>query len=217
MKSKFSVILSCCYICSDVRSFLEAAVSKMLATFPLADPALQLVPMVDPKRRSEFTTSDVIRLGRMFKLSSQDLGAVENEWLDYLSEDEFLGSITGCWGERSMTLRPALTKLMRAVMSLPHSNASSERTFSMLKKIYTDTRSQLKHSTITSLLTVKLNTYHCCKSTKFSDATLSKIKKSAHAHNMAYTQSASRQTLVVGNDDGDDVVLESGDDEVMEA
>lgn len=209
---------SCILFCSNVRSFLEAAVSKMLKNFPLTDPTLQMVPIIDPKKRNNYRPSDVIRLGRMFELSPEELTAVENEWLDYLAEDEFVGSITACWGAGSMASRPNLTRLMRTVMSLPHSNASSERVFSMLKKIYTDTRSQLKQSTITALLSVKLNTYGCCKSTRFTDTMLSKIKKSAHAHNMSYNQNASARNPILGNEDGDDVVLEveSDDEGVME-
>ena len=97
-------------------------------------------------------------------------------------------------------------------MFLPHSSASSERVFSMLKKIYTDTRSRLNKSTITSLLSVKINTPQCCNATEFSDV-ITKIKRSAGEHNMSYKRPARPD----GAEDGDDVVIESGEeDEVME-
>ena len=80
-------------------------------------------------------------------------------------------------------------------------------------KIYTDTRSRLNQSTITSLLSVKINTHQCCNATEFSNAIITKIKLSACEHNMSYKRPARPD----GTEDGDDVVIESGEeDEAME-
>ena len=46
---------------------------------------------------------------------------------------------------------PLLFKLMSGLLSFPSSDADSERGFSVLKKIHTDQRSNLDHSTIISL------------------------------------------------------------------
>ena len=43
------------------------------------------------------------------------------------------------------------------VLTLPHSNADTERVFSMLKKIQSDSRDNLADNTIHSLLSVKIN------------------------------------------------------------
>jgi hypothetical protein len=43
---------------------------------------------------------------------------------------------------------PALCKLMFSLLSIPSSNADAERGFSILRKIHTDQRSNLDHSTI---------------------------------------------------------------------
>ena len=53
-------------------------------------------------------------------------------------------------------------KVMPALLCLPHSNADSERFFSMVRKIHTEARSSLGSDTLTSFLQVKLNSDSCC-------------------------------------------------------
>ena len=50
-----------------------------------------------------------------------------------------------------------LARLMKALLCIPHSNASSERTFSMVKKIVTENRTSLNNSTLCALLSCKIN------------------------------------------------------------
>ena len=50
-----------------------------------------------------------------------------------------------------------LCKLTKALLTIPCSNAGSERMFSMVRKISTDFRSELGHNTICALLSVKQN------------------------------------------------------------
>ena len=50
---------------------------------------------------------------------------------------------------------PQLSQLSRIVLPLPHSNANTERTFSVLRKAQTDSRGNLKVKTIISFLSVK--------------------------------------------------------------
>ena len=132
--------------------------TKMKSSFPLADPIFKLVPIIKPTNRAKFTSGDVRRLAIAFDFEEEEIEAAENQWLDYSAEDEFVGSVTECWGIEAIESKPSLARLMHAIMSMPHSNANSERVFSLLKKIYTETRSRLEQSTIISLLSVKLNT-----------------------------------------------------------
>ncbi len=69
------------------------------------------------------------------------------------------------------------SKLMAGLLSIPSSNADSERGFSMLRKIHSDQRSNLDHSTIVSLMALKLNYDTCCHDTKFTPDLLSTCKK----------------------------------------
>ncbi|KAJ7332053.1 hypothetical protein JRQ81_014233, partial [Phrynocephalus forsythii] len=45
-----------------------------------------------------------------------------------------------------------LPRLMKVLLCIPHSNASSERVFSMVRKIVTENRMSLDNSTVCALL-----------------------------------------------------------------
>ena len=55
-----------------------------------------------------------------------------------------------------------LAKLAKALLVLPNSNADCERAFSIVKKIHTEFRSELKNDTLCSLLSCKCNQNHHC-------------------------------------------------------
>ena len=55
-----------------------------------------------------------------------------------------------------------LSKLAKALLVLPNSNADCERAFSIVKKIHTEFRSELKNDTLCSLLSCKFNQNHHC-------------------------------------------------------
>ncbi len=67
-----------------------------------------------------------------------------------------------------------------AGLLIPSSNADSERDFerdfSMLRKIHSDEQSNLHHSTIVSLITLKFNCDTCFHDTKFTPYLLSTYK-----------------------------------------
>ena len=60
---------------------------------------------------------------------------------------------------------PMLVRLMSGLMSIPASNADSERVLSMLRKVHTDQRPTLQQSTIVSLMAIKFNSEECCHNT----------------------------------------------------
>ncbi len=72
---------------------------------------------------------------------------------------------------------PLLVRLMSGLMSIPATNADSERGFSMLRKVHTDQRPTLKQSTIISIMTIKFNSEECCHDSIFSEELLTKCKK----------------------------------------
>ena len=57
---------------------------------------------------------------------------------------------------------PLLVELITGLMSIPSSNADSERGFSILWKIHTDQCPTLKQSTLISLMSIKINSEECC-------------------------------------------------------
>lgn len=160
--------------------------AKMLSVFPLSNEVLEFAPMVKPSKRTSYSISQVLSLANA--LGYQDHSDdIEDEWLELLTEDEVCADtdIEEYWG-KAATSKPHLSTMMMALMSVPHSNAASERLFSMLKKVYSDERSQLGQDTLTSLLSVKVNMDGCCYDTKYDDQLLCSIKKAAMNHNMQY-------------------------------
>ena len=66
---------------------------------------------------------------------------------------------------------------MKALMTIPNSNADSERVFSMVCQIHTDFRSDLENDTICSLLSTKINLDGPCYCADITEAHLKAAKK----------------------------------------
>ena len=81
---------------------------------------------------------------------------------------------------------PTLCKLVAGLLTIPCSNADSERGFSILRKIHTDQRSNLDQSTIIALMSMKFNCDDCCHDVPLNDELLSKCK-SATTQSLAST------------------------------
>ena len=73
--------------------------------------------------------------------------------------------------------------LVRALLSLPASNADSERCFSMVRKIDSEDRSHLERSTVASLLTLKINVDENCYSFNPSEDLLAANKSAVRHYN----------------------------------
>ena len=76
-----------------------------------------------------------------------------------------------------------LVKLITGLMSIPSSNADSERGFSILRKIHTDQRPVLKQSTLISLMSIKFNSEECWHESIFSELVPTDSKKATVVHN----------------------------------
>ena len=73
-----------------------------------------------------------------------------------------------------------LAELSKALLVLPHSNADPERLFSMVRKIYTELRRHMDPTTLSDLLSVKLNNDNPCylNETLMSENFIETAKKS---------------------------------------
>ena len=193
-----------------VRTFYQTAVCKILAKFPFKERILKKLLILDPRNRSITDTSDVLDLANRFtSFDPDDMDTLTMEYLDYRScTDEELpvfdphsdAAIDHFWADigdiRTVadleTLRfGKLSELAKVLLVLPHSNADPERLFSMVRKIYTELRRQMDPSTLTSLLSVKVNNTQPCylNESLMSDtlianarlATQTSLKTSEHA------------------------------------
>ena len=78
---------------------------------------------------------------------------------------------------------------------LPVSNADSERTCSMVKKIQTEFRSELSVDTINSLLTTKQNQNVTCVDYAPTDNVLKVAKSATLAYNREHASSVTEKVL----------------------
>ena len=138
--------------------------------------------MLDPRNRFIMAdTADVLDLANRFMSFSQDdMDSLTMEYLDYRSctDDELPTfvprsdtAVDHFWADIGdmktvadlETLRfEKLSLLAKALLVLPHSNADPERLFSMVRKVYTELRRQMDPSTLSSLLSVKVNNDNPC-------------------------------------------------------
>jgi hypothetical protein len=117
---------------------------------------------------------------RFTSFGQDDMDSLTMDYLDYHSctEDELPvfdprsdAAIDHFWADigdmktvaNLETLRfGKLSQLAKVLLVLPHSNADPERLFSMVRKIYTELRRQMDPSTLSSLLSVKVNHTNPC-------------------------------------------------------
>ena len=93
-----------------------------------------------------------------------------------------VGKMTTIEGQPRFNL---LHKLMSGLMSIPVSNADSERGFSMLRKIHTD------QTSIVALMAMKFNVDNCCLDIKLPPELLRECKKATKSYVAPHSDSDS--------------------------
>lgn len=163
----------------------------MVKIMPFDHPTLKYTGMVKPDNRAKYAVKDVVELARCLR-PSIDLDMLEHEWLAYAvddGEDGVQAKPEVFWSEAEHSY-PLLASLMHLLMALPHSNAASERVFSMLRKIHTEGRASLCNGTIRSIMSVKLNETGCCHQMEFEPTLKRSMKRAASNYNMSYSSGA---------------------------
>jgi hypothetical protein len=133
-----------------------------------------------PENKDIISEDSVLRLAARFPsvVSEEAYDALEEEVMDYLltptahlpSVNRVDGNPTGSedlctYWQKMGTLEtiegnfrfPNLVNLAKCLIALPHSNADTERVFSIVRKIVTDYRTELDQSTLCALVACKLN------------------------------------------------------------
>ena len=168
-----------------IRRFYVSSTKKMLVKFPFGDSLIRDLRVIQPehtfsfsfntitslaKRFPQIGINDTVSLHNMkeqfqdFKLSPNDLPVL----VKYKAADGVMRPKAGpFWLEvGKMT---TLDELISSLMTIP---ADSEQGFSMLRKIHTDQRSNLEHSSIVALMAMKFNLDDCCWDIKLSSELL---------------------------------------------
>lgn len=190
---------------SAVKQFYMTTLKKMFKKFPFGDTILKDLGIVQPSKTASYTVNTVHRLAKRFPqielASSDSLECLAEEFTDFVLSPSDLPALMyykDCdgaekprpgpfWWEvgKLKTLTgedrfPCLAKLMAGLLSIPCSNADSERGFSILRKIQTDQRSNLDQSTLVSLMSLKFNCDLCCHEVKIDDQLLQNCKKATY-------------------------------------
>ena len=185
-----------------VKKFYIATLKKMIKKFPFGDTLLQDLGVLVPDKVSTYSVETITRLAKRFpQLGLSDPSSLDHlreEFLDFTlspgdlpAQTEYMAAdktkkpcIGKYWWEAGKMVTiygqprfPSLYKLMIGLLTIPASNADSERGFSVLRKIRTDQRSNLNQSTIIALMTIKLNSDDCCYNCELSDDLLKQCKK----------------------------------------
>jgi hypothetical protein len=190
----------------SVRKFYCLSVQKMLKKFPFGDSLMKDLGVLQPNKVTTYTVDVLLKLAKRFPqlhLDEEDtLSLLKEEYLDFTLSPEDVPQaqnyssvenlqkpkVGKFWKDVSSMITsdgspqfPSLCKLMFALMTIPCSNADSERGFSILRKIHTDQRSNLDQSTIVALMSTKFNCDTCCYTVTLTLDLLSKCKKATHA------------------------------------
>lgn len=123
-----------------------------------------------------------------------DLEELKEEWEDYqmVQDAEFKDDLRldQAWGillDMKTSLGrmrfPQLKLVISTLLSLPHSNAASERAFSMVRKIHTDNRKSMLPKTLTGFLQVKINCDDPCHSVSIPKELLQSAKSATKKYN----------------------------------
>ena len=188
----------------SIKNFYIASTKKMLKKFPFGDSLMKDLAILQPDATATFSPNTVISLATRFpQLGISNLDALREEFRDfqlsqtdlplivqYKAGDSALRARAGLfWSEISKMLTldgsqrfPFLSKLIIGLLTIPASNADSERGFSILRKIHTDQRANLDQSTINALMSVKYNCDQCCTDIQVSPQLMSLCKKATTAY-----------------------------------
>ena len=197
------------YFFNGVREFYKAVSTTIIKKFTFKDHVIDDVAFLLPDKRGSVTTASVDRLAGRFSAAvpQEALDALEEEILDYIllppsalpstqeegkpvsNEDlcaywQQIGRMTN---PDSSIRFPNLSRLAKCLLSLPVSNAETERVFSILRKVLTEYRTQIDQSTLCALVSFKLN----CDSKCFELETLAKFLEEARTTTMNYNKAHS--------------------------
>ena len=193
-----------------MRLFYEAATKKLIQRFPFEDTTLKAFGFLHPTNKDNVCAENVLALGQRLNVSL-DCRKLEEEFIDYqlssgeeLPEYEEGGSLSDFWRTMGKKVRtnnvlrfPNLYQVAVAAQTIPHSNADTERLFSILRKIHTDSRSQLGDEAIHALLSTKVNNHVTCLHYEPSNTVLSDAKQACVKYNEQLRTNSTAAAILV--------------------
>lgn len=181
-------------IYQNVRGFFTKALDYMKANFPLQSEVLLHASKLDLTKREEWEFSSVNFFCSKFTvLGVTDIDVLRDEFRLFQSfnfppaiekEKRMDRQITMLSQLRSdidnTVMFKNLCKVLLAVHCIPHSNADSERIFSIVRKNLTETRARMSTQTLESLMVNKLN--ETSDNPNLGEDILKKCKRATREH-----------------------------------
>ena len=186
-----------------VRIFYITVATKILQKFTFQDNLIDDIGILLPENRDIIRPQTALRLARRFAMTvpmpAHD--SLEEEVLDYSlapittlpqveeGQDQLcqywqaIGRMKCVDGTHRF---PNLARLAKCMLSLPHSNADTERVFSIVRKIVTDYRTEMEQDTLCALVACKLNSDFDCYHFDPPHKVLVKAKKATSDYNNAH-------------------------------
>ena len=177
-----------------VIAFYEALVKKQFKLFQFGSPILGKLKFLDVTQCQDVKRATFNAIYETFPIHF-DKDRVEMEYREFAIDDTisqtkkdfkeafdfwlYVKSLTSPMGE---TRYEELANLALCLLSIPTSNADSERVFSLVRRIKTDFRSSLSTQSVSSLISCHFNNLgHCCEMTSFDEDLLKQVKSCTSA------------------------------------
>jgi len=157
-------------VCEVMQKFLLIIVKNMRTQMPFDDVILSKIGCIDPQHSK---IEDWVKLANRFPkvIGPENIHKFYDEASNWNIDKPRLIEIKNYCNRESLTFNaskfymnstlfsnyPLITKLARALISLPLSGASIERSFSQLQLIKNEKRTRLEDDTLESLLLCKIN------------------------------------------------------------
>ncbi|GBM87150.1 hypothetical protein AVEN_150835-1 [Araneus ventricosus] len=176
----------------SVRKFFVTACKYIIRKFPLQDEFFKHASVANIFKRQTADLQSVKYFTSLFNccVDSDQLelefaffqaDSLSSEILEAERVDVAWHKISQIKNSNGYAKYVALPKVMMSILSVPHSNAASERIFSMVRKNQTESRSSMNTKTLESLLITKLN-MGICYDVKLSSDDLKKAKGDVVEH-----------------------------------
>jgi hypothetical protein len=154
------------YFLQKVQEFYIEAALQIKKKFPIGNPMIELLEVLDPNVNcSKFPS--LVPLAVLFPniIPESDLQKLDNEWRklaigipfdkEGMEPEEFWGKLSEVTDGTSSPQFNTLCNFMGSLLSLPHANVDVERIFSSVNLIKTRIRNKLHTKTVRALLKSK--------------------------------------------------------------
>ena len=171
---------------SAVRMYFQDVSTYLLQKLPLRDEVLRHAEVANPAKKLTAEPGSLVFFMKRYPVLIP-IGESRDTILEQFARYQ-VSDITSCLAERvdvtwSNIARAldltGLGKVMAGILTIPHSSASCERVFSVVRKNSTDQRGRLNEDTMEALLVVKPKVGHYLDdSRQFSHTQLKQLKSS---------------------------------------